>query len=92
MAQSNPIVAESSVGPSGLGRHEQREGKAASAYAKSLGHVRLFAIPWTVAHHAPLSMEFSKQEYWSGFLFPSPGGPVKESKKNLLKFKKSSQF
>ena len=29
--------------------------------------------PWTVAHQAPLSMEFSRQEYWSGLLFPSPG-------------------
>ena len=29
--------------------------------------------PWTVAHQAPPSMEFSKQEYWSGLLFPSPG-------------------
>ena len=32
-----------------------------------------FATPWTVAHQAPLSTEFSRQEYWSGFLFPSPG-------------------
>ena len=30
--------------------------------------------PWTVAHQAPLSMEFSRQEYWSGLPFPSPGG------------------
>ena len=30
------------------------------------------ATPWTVAHRAPLSMGFSRQEYWSGFLFPSP--------------------
>ena len=29
--------------------------------------------PWTVAHHAPLSMEFSRQEYWSELPFPSPG-------------------
>jgi len=28
--------------------------------------------PWTVAHHAPLCMEFSRQEYWSGLPFPSP--------------------
>ena len=28
---------------------------------------------WTAAHQAPLSMEFSRQEYWSGFPFPSPG-------------------
>ena len=32
-----------------------------------------FAAPWTVAPQAPLSMEFSRQEYWSGFPFPSPG-------------------
>ena len=30
-------------------------------------------IPWTVAHQAPLSMGFSRQEYWSGLPFPSPG-------------------
>ena len=30
--------------------------------------------PWTVAHQAPLSMEFSRQEYWSRFSFSSPGG------------------
>ena len=32
-----------------------------------------FATPWTVAHQAPLSMEFSRQEYWIGLPFPSPG-------------------
>ena len=40
---------------------------------KSLSRVRLFATPWTVAHQAPPSMGFSKQEYWSGLPFPSPG-------------------
>ena len=35
--------------------------------------VRLFATPWTVAHQAPLSMGFSRQEYWSGLLCPPPG-------------------
>ena len=35
--------------------------------------VRLFATPWTVAHHAPLSMGFPRQEYWSGVPFPPPG-------------------
>ena len=39
----------------------------------SLSRVWLFATPWTVAHQAPLSMEFSRQEYWSGWPFPSPG-------------------
>ena len=37
-----------------------------------LSHVRLFATPWTVAYQAPPSMGFSRQEYWSGLLFPSP--------------------
>ena len=40
---------------------------------KLLSHVWLFATPWTVAHQAPQSMEFSRQEYWSGLPFPSPG-------------------
>ena len=40
---------------------------------KSLSHVQLFATPWTVAYQASLSMGFSKQEYWSGLPFPSPG-------------------
>ena len=31
------------------------------------------ANPWTVAHQAPLSIEFSRQEYWSGLPFPPPG-------------------
>ena len=40
---------------------------------KSLSCVLLFATPWTVAYQASLSMGFSRQEYWSGLLFPSPG-------------------
>ena len=40
---------------------------------KSLSHVRLFVTPWTVTYQAPLSMGFSRQEYWSGLPFPSPG-------------------
>ena len=38
----------------------------------SLSRARLFTTPWTVAYKAPLSMEFSRQEYWSGLPFPSP--------------------
>ena len=37
-----------------------------------VSRVRLFAIPWTTDCQAPLSMEFSRQEYWSGLPFPSP--------------------
>ena len=40
---------------------------------KSLSRVRLFAAPWTVAYLASPSMGFSRQEYWSGLPFPSPG-------------------
>ena len=38
-----------------------------------LSHVQLFVTTWTVAQQAPLSMEFSRQEYWSGLPFPTPG-------------------
>ena len=40
---------------------------------KPLSHVLLSAIPWTVAYQVSPSMGFSRQEYWSGLLFPSPG-------------------
>ena len=40
-----------------------------------LSYVQLFVNPWTVAHQAPLSVEFSRQEYWSGLPFPPPGDP-----------------
>ena len=39
----------------------------------SLSPVRLFETPWTIAYQAPPSMGFSRQEYWSGLPFPSPG-------------------
>ena len=42
-------------------------------WVKSLSRVRLFATPWTVAYQVPLSMGFSRQEYWSGWPFPCPG-------------------
>ena len=40
---------------------------------KLLSSVQLFATPWTVAYQDPQSMGFSRQEYWSGLPFPSPG-------------------
>ena len=40
---------------------------------KSLSCVQFFVTPWTVAYQAPPSTEFSRQEYWSGLPFPSPG-------------------
>ena len=39
----------------------------------SFSRVQLFETPWTVAHQAPLSMGFPRQEYWSGLPFSSPG-------------------
>ena len=44
-----------------------------NAPVKLLSHVQLFVTPLTVAYQAPPSMEFSRQEYWSGLPFPSPG-------------------
>ena len=41
-------------------------------YMCVLSHVPLFATIWTIPHQTPLAMEFSRQEYWSGFPFPSP--------------------
>ena len=40
---------------------------------KKISPVQFFVTPWTIAHQAPLSMEFSRQEFWSGLLLPSPG-------------------
>ena len=48
-------------------RHKERK------KVNSLSHVQLFLTPSTVAYQAPPSMGFSKQEYWSGLPFPSPG-------------------
>ena len=42
-------------------------------HAQSFSHVRLFATPWTVARQAPLSVGFSRQEYWRGLPCPPPG-------------------
>ena len=56
---------------SGRGTFTQRANE--SCVLCSLGCVRLPAAPWTVAHEAPLSLGFSKQEYWRGLPFPLPG-------------------
>ena len=45
----------------------------AGTHVHVLSHVQLFAAPWTVGHKAPLSMEFPRQEYWSGLPLPSSG-------------------
>ena len=41
-------------------------------YVCALSHIGLSATPWTVTCHAPLSMGFFRQQYWSGLPFPSP--------------------
>ena len=47
--------------------------KLGKVKVKSLSRVQLFATPWTVAYQASPPMGFSRQEYWSGLPFPSPG-------------------
>ena len=72
-----------------------------SAIVQSLSCVQLCVTPWTVAHKAPLSMGFSRQEYWSVFPFPFPVslwtvwhitclGQEKESKKSSPEFQTPS--
>ena len=39
----------------------------------SLSRVQLLVTPWTIVHQAPLSVGFSRREYWGGLPFPSPG-------------------
>ena len=58
-----------------LGATENNEGGIPyqSSEVKSLNRVRLFVTSWIIAHRAPPSMGFSRQEYWSGLPFPSPG-------------------
>ena len=52
---------------------QRRKYESLSMKVKSLSHVRLFATPWTVAYQASPSLGFSREEYWSGLPFPSPG-------------------
>ena len=54
-----------------LNRTELNEIKYKLCVLHHFSCVGLFAIPWTAAHQAPLSMGFSRQEYWSGLAFPS---------------------
>ena len=51
---------------------------------KSLSCVRRFGTPWTVAYQAPPSMGFSRQEYWSGLPFPSPGESSRPRDRTLV--------
>ena len=61
------------LGSSQSGGENKLPSRRQESEVKSLSRVRLFATLWTVALQAPLSMGFSRQEYWSGLPFPSPG-------------------
>ena len=68
MVQNLPCNAGDVGSVPGLGTRFPGERKK----VRSLSRVRLFGTPWTLAHQAPPSMEFSRQEYWSGLPFSSP--------------------
>ena len=53
--------------------HSKSKKKPNACMLNPFSHVWLFATLWTMAHQAPLSMGFSRREYWSGLPFPSPG-------------------
>ena len=54
-------------------KKKKKQNKTENNSVFALNHVWLFATPWTIVWQAPLSMEFSRQEYWSGLSFPPPG-------------------
>ena len=54
---------------------------APTCVLRLFGRLQLFAAPWTVAHQVPLSMGFSRQEYWSGLPLPSPNDNICPHKK-----------
>ena len=68
MVKNLPAMQETLV--RSLGQEDSLE--KVKVKGKSLSRVRLFATPWTAAYQVPPSMEFSRQEYWSGLPFPSP--------------------
>ena len=67
-----PLEASEGQGPAGTAITDFQL-PALKVKVKLLSRVRLFATLWTVAHQAPPSMGFSRQEYWSGLPFLSPG-------------------
>ena len=79
-AQSCPTLSDPmDCSPPGSSIHEIFQARVlewgAIAFSIScFSCVQFFATLWTVAHQAPLSMEFSRQEYWSGWPCPPPGG------------------
>ena len=59
-----------------VGEDAEKREPSYTVAADVLSRGGLLATPWTVAHQVPLSMEFSRQEYWSGLPFPSPSYTV----------------
>ena len=55
---------------------EQQRDSAIHMHAQSFIPIQLFETPWTVACQVPLSMGLSRQQYWSGLPFPTPGEPA----------------
>ena len=68
------MVSKAKGAPSGGNIMKRRMSGGVCVCVCVLRCVQLFVAPWTIACQAPLSMEFSRQEYWSGLPFPSPGG------------------
>ena len=62
-----------SLGGSLAVTHKSKHTLTIRVCVQSLSHGPPFVTPWTVAHQDPLSMEFSRQEYWSVLPFPPPG-------------------
>ena len=56
---------------------------------KSLSRIRLFETPWTAANQAPLSVGFSRQEYWSGVPLPSPSSVLSTLQLSISRVKRS---
>ena len=68
-----PRPRDSSGNNTGVGCHFLLQCRKVKSESEVTHCVLLFATPWTVAYQAPPSMGFSRQEYWSGLPFPSPG-------------------
>ena len=68
------LSGQAQANPGGHSEGSFRDTEVCVPYCTQwLGHVHLLATPWIVASQAPLCMELSRQEYWSGLPFPSPG-------------------
>ena len=68
----------------GVGCHFLLQCMKVKIKMKLLSHIRLLVTPWTAAYQTPLSMGFSRQEYWSGVPLPSPKGMISMLQKAKL--------